>query len=91
MTSSPKSTIPSRTLTSCNASTHRHRRRQRRSRGPLLPHDFLEGADLLGRHNHPEISMHSRPFAEYVKCICANERAGAAELMLSSPQKRGKT
>jgi len=58
---------------------------------PCYQHDFLEGADLLGRHNHPEISMHCRPFAEYVKCICANERAGAAELMLSSPQKRGKT
>jgi aspartate racemase len=44
-------------------------------------------ADLVGPHNHPEISMHSHPFAEYVKCICANDWAGVAELMLSSSQK----
>jgi aspartate racemase len=50
----------------------------------------LEGADLLGPHNHPEISMHSHPFAEYVKCICANDWAGVAELMLSSSQKLAK-
>jgi aspartate racemase len=40
---------------------------------PLQPHYFPEGADLLGRHSHPEISMHARPFAEYVKCICAKD------------------
>jgi aspartate racemase len=43
--------------------------------------------NLLGPHNHPEISMHSPPFAEYVKCICPGDWAGVAELMLSSSQK----
>jgi len=42
-------------------------------------------------HNHAEISMHAHPFAEYVKCICANHWAGVAELMLSSSQKRAQT
>jgi aspartate racemase len=37
---------------------------------------FLEGADLGGPHNHPEIPMHSHPLAEYVNCICANGWGG---------------
>jgi aspartate racemase len=41
--------------------------------------------------NHPEISMHSRLCAQYVNCICANNWAGVAELMLSSTPKRWKT
>jgi aspartate racemase len=47
----------------------------------------LEGAELLGPHNHPEISMHGHPFAAYLKCIDANDWAGVAELMLSSAEK----
>jgi hypothetical protein len=35
--------------------------------------------------------MHSRLFAQYVNCICANNWADVAELMLSSTQKRWKT
>ena len=50
----------------------------------------LEGADLLGPHSHPEVSMHSHPFAEYVKCFSANDWAGVAELMLSSSEKLAK-
>jgi aspartate racemase len=50
----------------------------------------LEGSDLLGPHNHPEISMHGHPFAAYVKCIDANDWAGVAELMLSSAEKLAK-
>ena len=47
----------------------------------------LEGAGLLGPHGHPEISMHGHNFADYVKCIDANDWAGVAELMLSSAEK----
>ncbi|PYX52073.1 MAG: aspartate racemase [Acidobacteria bacterium] len=44
----------------------------------------VEGAELLGPYNHPEVSMHGHPFAQYVKCIDARDWAGVAELMLSS-------
>ena len=50
----------------------------------------LEGADLLGSHNHPEISMHGHPFAAYVKCIEANDWPGVAELLLTSAEKLAK-
>jgi aspartate racemase len=51
----------------------------------------LEGAELLGPHAHPEISMHGHNFADYVKCINANDWVGVAELMLSSAEKLSKT
>ncbi len=47
----------------------------------------LEGEERLGPHNHPEASMHSHPFARYVKCFEARDWAGVAELMLSSAEK----
>ena len=47
----------------------------------------LEGAELLGRHNHPEVSMHTHPLAEYMKCIEAGDWPGVAELMMSSAEK----
>ena len=47
----------------------------------------LEGAELLGRHNHPEVSMHTHSLAEYMECIPAGDWAGVAELMLSSAEK----
>src|SRR5713226_7380648 len=50
----------------------------------------LEGAELLGPHHHPEVSMHGHNFADYVKCIDANDWAGVAELMLSSAEKLAK-
>ncbi len=49
-----------------------------------------EGPALLGRHGHPEISMHGHSFADYVKCIDANDWGGVAELMLSSADKLAK-
>jgi len=51
----------------------------------------LEGAELLGPHHHPEISMHGHDFADYVKCIDGNDWVGVAELMLSSAEKLAKT
>jgi aspartate racemase len=46
-----------------------------------------EGAALMGSHAHPEISMHTHPLADYMKCIHASDWAGVGELMLSSAQK----
>ncbi len=47
----------------------------------------VEGADLLGPYNHPEVSMHGHPFIQYKNCIDAKDWAGIAELMLSSAEK----
>jgi aspartate racemase len=47
----------------------------------------LEGAQLLGRHNHPQVSMHTNPLAEYMKFVEANDWAGVAELMMDSAEK----
>ena len=47
----------------------------------------LEGAQMLGRHDHPEVSLHSYSLAKYMKCVYANDWAGVAELMLSSAEK----
>jgi aspartate racemase len=47
----------------------------------------LEGALLLGRHNHPQVSMHTNPLADYMKCVDANDWAGVAELMMDSAEK----
>jgi len=47
----------------------------------------LEGAELLGPHNHPEVSLHNYPLAEYLKFIAIGDWAGVAELMMSSAEK----
>jgi aspartate racemase len=47
----------------------------------------LEGSELLGKHNHPEVSMHTHPLAAYMERIHANDWVGVAELMMSSAEK----
>ena len=47
----------------------------------------VEGAALLGAHDHPEISMHTHPLAEYMRRIRRGDWQGVAELMLSSAEK----
>ncbi|HST12455.1 MAG TPA: amino acid racemase [Terriglobales bacterium] len=47
----------------------------------------LEGAALLGTHNHPEVSMHTHSLAAYMKFVSANDWTGVAELMMSSAEK----
>ena len=47
----------------------------------------IEGAQFLGPHDHPEVSMHTHSLAEYMKCIYRNDWAGVGELMLSSANK----
>lgn len=41
----------------------------------------------MGRHAHPEISMHTHPLAAYMERIYRDDWAGVAELMLSSANK----
>jgi len=47
----------------------------------------LEGAHLLGTHDHPEVSMHTHSLALYMNCIYAGDWPGVADLMLSSADK----
>lgn len=47
----------------------------------------LEGAERLGRHDHPEVSLHTHSLARYMKHVDAGDWAGVAELMLSSAEK----
>jgi aspartate racemase len=48
------------------------------------------GADLLGPHAHPEISVHTHSLADYMKCIYRDDWQGVGELMLSSANKLAK-
>jgi aspartate racemase len=47
----------------------------------------IEGAQLMGAHDHPETSLHTHALAEYMKCIYRDDWQGVGELMLSSAQK----
>jgi aspartate racemase len=51
----------------------------------------VEGAAMMGRHDHPEVSMHTHSLAEYMNCIYAGNWQGVADLMLSSAEKLTKT
>lgn len=44
----------------------------------------IEGAQMLGPHDHPEVSLHSHSLAKYMDFVRANDWAGVAELMLDS-------
>ena len=46
-----------------------------------------EGAQLLGPHAHPEVSLHTTPLAEYMKCVYRGDWQGVGELMLASANK----
>jgi len=46
-----------------------------------------EGAHLLGRHAHPEVSMHTHALARYVGCLERSDLRGVSDLMLSSATK----
>ena len=51
----------------------------------------LEATELMGRHSHPEISMHTHPLSKYMECIYMDDWEGVATLMLSSAEKLEKT
>jgi aspartate racemase len=50
----------------------------------------VEGAELMGAHNHPEVSMHTHSLGEYMQCIYRDDWPGVGELMLSSANKLAK-
>src|SRR6185436_17590330 len=47
----------------------------------------IEGAQLLGPHAHPEVSMHTPSLAYYVACLERGDLPGVANLMLASAEK----
>jgi aspartate racemase len=50
----------------------------------------IEGAQLLGPHAHPEVSMHSHSLAKYMECIYRGDWQAVSELMLASADKLAK-
>ena len=50
----------------------------------------VEGALLLGSHDHPEISMHTHSLAKYMEHIRGGDWRAVGELMLSSAAKLAK-
>jgi aspartate racemase len=47
----------------------------------------VDGAQLMGTNAHPEVSMHTHSFHEYVECLDRNDWHGVGELMLASAHK----
>jgi aspartate racemase len=47
----------------------------------------VEGAQLLGAHAHPEVSMHTHSLAAYMDRIYENDWQSVADLMLASAEK----
>lgn len=50
-----------------------------------------EAPARMGKHRHPEVSMHTHCLADYMACIYAGNWQGVADLMLSSAQKLAAT
>jgi aspartate racemase len=50
----------------------------------------LEGATYLGRHAHPEVSLHHHSFADYLANMDRGNWKGVADMMLSSAEKLAK-
>jgi len=46
-----------------------------------------EAADRMGRHNHPEVSMHTHPLARYMAAIERGNWQAVADLMLDSARR----
>lgn len=47
----------------------------------------VEGAQLMGPHAHPEVSIHTHSLGAYMQCIYRGDWPGVAELMLISASK----
>lgn len=50
----------------------------------------IEAEQVMGRHSHPEITMHTYPLSDYMRYIGVGDSNGVANLMLSSVQKLAK-
>jgi len=46
-----------------------------------------EAAQLSAQHAHPEVSLHTHSFGDYMQCIYRNDWPGVGEIMLSSARK----
>ena len=46
-----------------------------------------EGAEILGPHSHPEVTMHTYPLSRYMRDVDAGSWDDAAQLLLSSARK----
>jgi aspartate racemase len=51
---------------------------------------IAESERVLGTYEHPEVSMHTHSFAEYMRRIDRDDWRGVGELMLSSAEKLAK-
>jgi len=49
-----------------------------------------EAPALMGRHRHPEVSMHTHSLGEYMECVYRGSWHSVADLMLSSADKLAK-
>jgi aspartate racemase len=47
----------------------------------------IDGAEFMGMHDHPEVSLHNHSLAEYKKYYPHGDWDGVAKLMLSSAEK----
>ncbi len=45
-----------------------------------------EGAEIMGRHRHPEVIMHTYPLSDYMDRIYQEDWEGVADLMLGSAE-----
>jgi aspartate racemase len=50
----------------------------------------IEGANIMGRHAHPEVTMHTFPLSQYMRYFEASDWQGVTNLMLSSVVKVAK-
>ena len=50
----------------------------------------IEGEQLMGRHAHPEVSMHTFSLHDYMQPIYRNDWQAVGELMLASAHKLAK-
>jgi aspartate racemase len=46
-----------------------------------------EGAAVMGRHDHPEMTMHTFPLARYMASIYRDDWGAVAEMMIASAEK----
>src|SRR5258708_12260985 len=47
----------------------------------------VEGAQVLGEHDHPEVSMHTYPLADWMRPIYRGDWAAVGDMMLGSAAK----
>lgn len=50
----------------------------------------VEGAELMGKYSHPEVTMHTFPLSEYMRYVEVGDWDGVANLMVSSAEKTAK-